>query len=123
MVTTVAMLGVLVIGVILNAALPEAVFTIVASLATFATIFVWLMILLAQVASRRSMSRAEREALEFPVPFWPYGQLFAIAFILFTVGIMVWEPAYHTALLVGCGFLAGMSLLYIATGRHRLPRG
>ena len=68
MVTTVAMLGVLLVGVVLNAALPEAVFTIVASLATFATIFVWLMILLAQVASRRGMSREEREALEFPVP-------------------------------------------------------
>lgn len=121
-VTTVAMLGVLVIGVVLNAALPEAVFTIVASLATFATIFVWLMILLAQVASRRGMSRSEHDALEFPVPFWPYGQYFAIAFILFTVGIMVWEPAYHLALAVGLGFLAGMSLLYVATGRHRLAR-
>lgn len=122
-VTTLAMLGVLVVGVALNAALPEAVFTIVASLATFATIFVWLMILLAQVASRRGLSREERAALAFPVPFWPYGQVFAIAFILFTVGIMVWQPAYHTALLVGLGFLAGMSLLYVATGRHRLPRG
>ena len=114
-VTTVAMLGVLLVGVILNAALPEAVFTIVASLATFATIFVWLMILLAQVASRRGMSRSERDALEFPVPLWPFGQIFAIAFIAFTFGIMVWQPEYHTALLVGVGFLALMSLLYAAT--------
>lgn len=122
MVTTLAMLGVLVVGVVLNYALPEAVFTIVASLATFATIFVWLMILLAQVASRRGMSPAEREALAFPVPLWPFGQLFAIAFILVTVGIMVWLPEYHTALLVGLAFLVGMSLLYVATGRHRLLR-
>ena len=118
-VTTLAMLGVLVVGVGLNWALPESVFTIVASLATFATVFVWLMILLAQVASRRGMSRPERDALEFPVPLWPYGQAFAIAFILFTFGIMVWQREYHTALLVGVGFVAGMSLLYAATGRHR----
>ena len=118
-VTTLAMLGVLVVGVALNWALPESVFTIVASLATFATVFVWLMILLAQVASRRGMSRPERDALEFPVPLWPYGQAFAIAFILFTFGIMVWQREYHTALLVGVGFVAGMSLLYAATGRHR----
>ncbi|HEX7349837.1 amino acid permease [Brachybacterium sp.] len=121
-VTTVAMLGVLIVGVVLNAALPEAVFTIVASLATFATIFVWLMILLAQVASRRGMGREERAALEFPVPLWPYGQFFAIAFIAFTFGIMVWQPAYHTALLVGLGFLAVMSLLYVAVIRPRAEK-
>ncbi len=119
-VTTVAMLGVLLVGVVLNAALPAEVFTIVASLATFATIFVWLMILLAQVASRRGMSRSERDALEFPVPLWPFGQIFAIAFIAFTFGIMVWQSDYHTALLVGLGFLAVMSLLYVLTGRHRV---
>lgn len=122
-VTTVAMIGVLVIGVILNAALPERVFTIVASLATFATIFVWLMILLAQVASRRGMSRAEREALEFPVPLWPVGQVFAIVFILFTIGIMVWVSEYHMALLTGVGFVALMSVLYLVTGRRHLPQG
>lgn len=121
-VTTLAMLGVLVIGVALNAALPAEVFTIVASLATFATIFVWLMILLAQVASRRGMSRGEQAALEFPVPLWPYGQIFAIAFILFTIGIMVWEPAYHTALLVGFGFVAVMSLLFVTVVRRRAER-
>src|SRR5699024_6047896 len=118
-VPTLALLGVLVVGVVLNWALPDEVFTIVASLAPFATVFVWLMILLAQVSSRRGMSRAERDALEFPVPLWPYGQVFAIAFILFTLGIMVWEPEYHTALAVGAGFTALMSVLYIATVRRR----
>ena len=117
--TTLAMLGVLVVGVLLNWALPDEVFTIVASLATFATVFVWLMILLAQVASRRGMSREERAALAFPVPLWPYGQAFAIAFILFTFGIMVWISEYHLALLTGVGFVALMSMLYVVTGRRR----
>jgi AAT family amino acid transporter len=121
-VTTLSMLGVLVVGVALNWALPDEVFTIVASLATFATVFVWLMILLAQVASRRGMSRAECEALEFPVPFWPYGQVFAIAFILFTLGIMVWQSEYHMALAVGAGFTVLMSALYLATVRRRAVR-
>ena len=113
------MLGVLVVGVLLNWALPDEVFTIVASLATFATVFVWLMILLAQVASRRGMSREERAELAFPVPLWPYGQAFAIAFILFTFGIMVWISEYHLALLTGVGFVALMSVLYVVTGRRR----
>ncbi|MGD7002443.1 amino acid permease [Corynebacterium halotolerans] len=117
--TTAILLVVLIVGVILNAVLPEQVFTIVASLATFATVYVWLMILLAQVASRRHMDPAEVKSLKFPVPFWPYGQYFAIAFILFTFGIMLWYSEYHLALAVGVGFLVLMTVLYYATGRPK----
>src|SRR5699024_5616201 len=109
-----------VLGTVLNALLPDRVFEIVASLATFATIYVWLMILLAQVASRRRMSPAEVADLKFPVPFWPFGQYFAIAFIAFTFGIMVWLDQYHLALGVGVGFLALMTALYYATGRPKV---
>lgn len=119
--TTVALLVVLVVGVVLNWLLPEEVFTVVAALATFATIYVWLMILVAHVASRRHLSAEEVEALDFPVPLWPWGQYFAIAFIIFTFGIMLWEPEYWTALAVGVGFLVLMTVLYYATGRHRIP--
>lgn len=117
--TTVILLIVLVVGVVLNAMLPERVFEIVASLATFATIFVWLMILLAQVASRRGMTKEEERGLQYSVPFWPYGQYFAIAFILFTFGIMVWQADYHMALVVGVAFTVIMTVLYYATGRQR----
>lgn len=118
--TTAILLLTLVLGTILNALLPDRVFEIVASLATFATIYVWLMILLAQVASRRHMSPAEVTELKFPVPFWPYGQYFAIAFIVFTFGIMAWLDQYHLALGVGVGFLVLMTVLYYATGRPKV---
>lgn len=117
--TTAILIVVLIIGVVLNAVLPEEVFVIVAALATFATVYVWLMILLAQVASRRHMDPAEVAALKFPVPFWPFGQYFAIAFIFFTFGIMIWESSFHLALGVGVGFLALMTLLYFLTGRPK----
>lgn len=115
--TTASLLVVMVAGVLLNALLPERVFTVVASLATFATVFVWLMILLAHVASRRHMSAAEESQLHYRVPFWPYGQYFAIAFILFTFGIMAWIPDFRLALAVGVGFTVLMTVLYFATGR------
>ena len=114
--TTISLLIVLIVGVVLNAIFPN-VFETIAALATFATVFVWLMILLAHVASRRHMIPNEVQALRFPVPFWPYGQYFAIAFILFTFGIMVWQPRYHLALAVGVGFLTVMTVLYYASGR------
>lgn len=115
--TTAIMIVVLIAGIVLNALLPDRVFEIVASLATFATVYVWLMILLAQVASRRGMDPAEVASLKFPVPFFPYGQYFAIAFIIFTFGIMVWYDNFHLALIVGVGFLVLMTVLYFATGR------
>lgn len=116
--TTVTLLIVLVVGVVLNATFPN-VFETIAALATFATVFVWLMILLSHLASRRHMSPAEAQTLTFPVPFWPYGQWFAVAFILFTFGIMVWQPQYHLALGVGVAFLVLMTALYFATGRPK----
>lgn len=70
--TVVVMAGVLLIGVVLNYLIPENVFVIIASIATFATVWVWLMILLSQVAMRRKLSTAEIKALDFPVFGWPY---------------------------------------------------
>ncbi|MDO4910508.1 MAG: amino acid permease [Corynebacterium sp.] len=111
-VTTGAMVATLFVGVGLNYFIPDSVFQDIAALATFATIFVWLMILLAQVASRKKLSPEEVANLKFPVPFWPYGQYFAIAFILFTFGIMVWKSEYHSALIAGIVFTLLMSLLW-----------
>ena len=114
--TVVMLIIALIVGVFLNQRYPD-IFETVAALATFATIFVWLMILLAHIASRRNISPAEEQNLKFPVPFWPYGQWFAVAFILFTFGTMVWMEEFHTALIVGVAFLILMSILYFVTGR------
>ena len=119
-VTVGALIVVLIIGVYLNYLIPEHVFELFAALATFATIFVWLMILLSHVASRRKMSDQERAALKFPVPFWPYGQFFAIGFIIFTFGIMVWDSSYHSALAAGLVFTVVMTALYFITQRHKV---
>ena len=114
--TVVMLIIALIVGVILNQRYPD-IFETVAALATFATIFVWLMILLAHIASRRNISPADEQNLKFPVPFWPYGQWFAVAFILFTFGTMVWMEEFHTALIVGVAFLILMTILYFVTGR------
>lgn len=118
--TTVILLGVMVVGVVLNAVIPESVFALIAALATFATIFVWAMILLAHLASRRRMTPSEAEELEYRVPFWPVGQYFAVAFILFTFGVMAWQPDFRTPLVVGIIFSVACIAMYYATGRHKV---
>lgn len=111
--TVVIMTGALLIGVVLNYLIPEDVFLIIASLATFATVWVWLMILLAQFRSRRRMSAEQAAALKFPVPFWPYGQLITIAFMLFVFAVLALSPDTRVALIAGAGWLGLLSAVYL----------
>lgn len=109
---TVLVMGVTLLGgVVLNYLIPKDVFLLIASLATFATVWVWLMILLTQVAMRRSMDAEQAAQLKFPVPLWPYGPAAAIAFMVFIFGVLGYFPDNRAALYVGAVWIV---LLVIA---------
>ncbi|CAD5105788.1 amino acid permease [Zestomonas carbonaria] len=110
--TVVVMAAALLVGVLLNYLIPENVFLLIASIATFATVWVWLMILLAQVGMRRSMSREEVTALKFPVPFWPFAPAAAIGFMLFIFGVLGYFPKTQPALWVGLVWIGLLVLAY-----------
>ena len=110
--TVVVMGGTLLLGVLLNYLIPENVFLLIASIATFATVWVWLMILLSQVGMRRSMSREQVAALQFPVPLWPVGPAVAIAFMLFVFGVLGYFPDTQPALWVGAVWIALLGAAY-----------
>jgi len=121
--TVVVMGAALLVGVLLNYLIPENVFLLIASIATFATVWVWLMILVTQVAMRRRMSAEEAAQLKFPVPFWPYGPAMAIAFMVFIFGVLGYFPDTQAALLVGViwvVFLVASYLLWCKprAGKH-----
>ncbi|MEV7236449.1 amino acid permease [Streptomyces sp. NPDC051020] len=118
--TVVIMMGALLLGVLLNYLMPENVFVIIASIATFATVWVWMMILMAQVAARRKMSPQEQAALKYPAPFWPYGQIIAIAFMIGVLGLLAFSDSTRVALIVGAVWLALLSGVYFLWAR---PRG
>ncbi|MET9329030.1 amino acid permease [Tsukamurella sp. NPDC003166] len=110
--TVVIMTGALLVGVLLNYLIPENVFVVIASIATFATVFVWLMILASQYRQRVSLPAEEVAQLRFPVPLWPYGQLFAIGFLLFVTVLMAFEHDTLVALVVGFVWLAALLVAY-----------
>ncbi|EXB83955.1 amino acid permease family protein [Acinetobacter baumannii 299505] len=110
--TVVVMAGGLFIWVVLNYLIPENVFVIIASIATFATVWVWLMILLSQVAMRRKLSTAEIKALDFPVFGWPYAPAFAIGFMVFILVMMGYFPDSRPAIYVGITWLALLTIAY-----------
>jgi len=109
--TVVIMTVTLLVGVLLNYLIPDRVFLVIASIATFATIFVWLMILFSQYRSRQRMSAAEVAALKFPVPLWPYGQLITIGFLMFVIAVIAFDADSRVALVVGAVWLV---LLWVA---------
>ncbi|WLI12269.1 MULTISPECIES: amino acid permease [Pseudomonas] len=111
--TVVVMSCALLLGVLLNYLIPENVFLLIASVATFATVWVWLMILFTQVAMRRSMSAEQVAQLKFPVPFWPYAPMAAIAFMLFIFGVLGYFPDTQAALIVGVVWIVLLVLAYL----------
>ncbi|MCP1442132.1 histidine transporter [Pseudomonas sp. GGS8] len=111
--TVMVMSSALLLGVLLNYLIPENVFLLIASIATFATVWVWLMILFTQVAMRRSMSAEQVAQLKFPVPFWPYAPMAAIAFMLFIFGVLGYFPDTQAALIVGVVWIVLLVLAYL----------
>ncbi|AOA58361.1 amino acid permease [Acinetobacter larvae] len=111
--TVVVMMSVLLLGVALNYFIPKNIFVIIASIATFATVWVWLMILCSQVAMRRQLSAQEIKNLDFPVIGWPLLPAFAICFMLFILCMMGYFPESRPAIYVGLSWLALLGIAYL----------
>jgi histidine transporter len=118
--TVVVMTVALLLAVLLNYLIPESVFLVIASIATFATVFVWVMILLSQYRARRRMSTQEQAELQFPVPFWPYAPLAALAFLGFVIVVLAFDADTRVALIVGAVWLAGLTAAYLRFVRPRV---
>lgn len=87
----------LLIAVYLNYIMPENVFLVIASLATFATVWVWIMILFSQIAFRRSLSPEQVQALEFPLRGGILTSAIGIIFLVFIIGLIGYFliPEFH----------------------------
>ncbi|GAB4098008.1 amino acid permease [Sinomonas halotolerans] len=122
--TVVAMTGVLVVGVVLNAVIPKDVFLVIASIATFATVFVWSMILASHVAMKREIRRLALAPSEFPSPLWPAASVAAMAFLALVLVLLGWFESTRVALAVGgawIGLLAAAYALWVRGDGRRRP--
>jgi len=102
----------LLLGVLLNYLIPDRIFLLLANVAAFATIWVWLMILLAQIGMRKKLSGQEIKELKFPVPCGQIGQYIAVAFLLFVTGAMAFFEGSREALIVGIAWLGVVLVCY-----------
>ncbi|MGP3592244.1 amino acid permease [Vagococcus sp. WN89Y] len=114
--TVLVMGAALLVAVILNWLIPEQVFVLIASLAAFATVWVWLMILLSHFAMRRSMTARERESIAFPVPFWPLAPVLTLLFMALVIIVLGTVEATRVALIAGLVWLGLLTVVWYACG-------
>ena len=110
--TTLLMIVVMAVGVIVNIAFENA-FEVVASLATFATVFVWVMILLAHIAYKRGGCEDEVQPVRLPLVV----SYITLAFMAFIVVLFGFFDDTRLALVVGaiwCVFLLAYYRLAVA---------
>lgn len=105
-VTVLVMMVAMLVAVYLNYLMPEKVFLVIASLATFATVWVWIMILFAQIGFRRTLSKEQAKALKFAVPGGVFTALVGILFLIFIIGLIGYFPDTRVSLYVGLGWIA-----------------
>ncbi|MFE8153810.1 proline-specific permease ProY [Brenneria goodwinii] len=118
-VTVVVMMLALLIAVYLNYIMPGKVFLVIASLATFATVWVWIMILCSQIAFRRSLSREQVKALAFPLRGGVAMSMFAIIFLFFIIGLIGYFPDTRVSLYVGIVWIVLLLAGYAIKQRYQ----
>lgn len=105
-------------GVLLNYVLPEKVFTYVTSVATFAAIWTWAVIIIAQMNFRKTFTKGQVEKLKYPMVAFPEANYIALAFLALVMVIMWFDNDTRVALIVGPIWLAILTGLYYGTGIH-----
>lgn len=117
-VTVVVMSLALLVAVYLNYAIPEKVFLIVASLATFATVWVWIMILLSQLMFRRRLSMEDVQQLKFKVPGGTVTTCAGLVFLAFIIVLIGYQADTRISLYVGAGWIALLLLVWWIKSRR-----
>ncbi|OTA17003.1 amino acid transporter [Xenorhabdus vietnamensis] len=118
--TVLVMIAVLLFGVVLNYLIPKEIFILIASVATFATVWVWLMILVSHVAMRRQMSAEEIKTLKFPIPMWPIAPAITIVFMVSIILLLGYFEQTRNALYVGIGWVFILTLAYFFGVKKKL---
>jgi len=113
----------LLIGVALNYIVPAKVFTWVTSIATFAAVWTWGVILLSQIRYRNSLSAKEEAELKYKMPLFPYASYLTLAFLVGVIGLMAYNPDTRIALVVGPIWLVILIVVYYGKGFNKRSQG
>jgi proline-specific permease ProY len=117
--TVIVMMAALLVAVYLNYIMPESVFLVIASLATFATVWVWIMILFSQIGFRLKLSRQQIAELEFPMRGGIFTSIVAIIFLFFIIGLIGYFPDTRMSLYAGGVWVLALLVSYWIKSRNK----
>ena len=107
-------------GVLLNYLLPEEVFIMVTSIATFAALWIWGTIVVVHLKSRQGKTAEEVKKIKFKMPLYPITNYIALGGLLCVGVILCISPTTRIAMIVGPMWIALLSIMYYFLGWNKL---
>ena len=107
-------------GVLLNYLLPEAVFIMVTSIATFAALWIWGTIVVVHLKSRQGKTAEEVKKIKFKMPLYPITNYIALGGLLCVGVILCISPTTRIAMIVGPMWLVLLTIMYYFLGWNKL---
>lgn len=107
------------VGVVLNYIVPAKVFEYVTSVATIGAIWIWSVILLSQMAYRKSLSPQEVAKLKYPMVMFPIANYLSLVFLAAVVVMMAFSEGTRVALYVGPVWFGLVIASYYLFGFHK----
>ena len=117
--TVMAMMVAMLIAVYLNYLIPDNVFQIIASLATFATVWVWIMILFSQIGFRRKLSAEQKKTLVFAMPGGVFTAVVGILFLALIIALIGYFPDTRVSLYAGIAWIVLLIVSWQWVKRHK----
>lgn len=103
------------VGVAMNYVMPAEAFSVFSSISTILFIVTWIAILVSQWRFRKiKIHNGEENSILFKMPFWPYSNYIAIAFLLFIVVALWFQPNTRVALYFFPVWVVGLTIFYYA---------
>jgi len=101
------------VGVVANYLVPEKAFALFSSITTLGLVSIWSTILIAQLGFRKKrMREGTVDLLTFKMPFWPYSNYIALAFLALVVVMISLIDGMRPALYVEPVWIAVVYILY-----------
>lgn len=107
------------IGVVLNYFVPKEAFAYITSVATIGAIWVWAVILIAQMNFRKRLAPGQEEKIEYKYTWGKTGSYLTLAFLALVVVIMAFDPGTRVALYVAPLWFGLLIASYYLAGYYR----
>lgn len=113
-------LAILAVGVVLNYLAPARVFIWLTAVAATGSMTIWIIILVAQLRFRRTLSVSEVKNHTFKMPWWPLSNYVTIAFMVFVLAIMSYAEDTRFGVIAGAFWLLYLAAVYWTIYRKKI---